>query len=155
MRGQNRPPPSGGVASANPQRALTAKDIKVIMNNPSDANRETPEILTRKDSKLGRKDKLQMSEKEAAQMTKSKGIKDLTLTQIILTNLYFPPLQVSMCLMPRQSSRWMSVSVPIPWTVSAQLDIVVPCLMTRTLIYCNHLCGVSSTVPPGSCPNWE
>lgn len=89
MRGQNRPPPSGGVTSANPQRALTAKDIKVIMNNPSDANRETPEILTRKDSKLGRKDKLQMSEKEAAQMTKSKEITYLTSSQFILTNHLF------------------------------------------------------------------
>lgn len=73
--GQNsssRPPPSGGVAAGIPQRVLTAKDIKVIMNNPLDA-KEKPEILTRKDSKMGRKDKLQLSEKEAvSQMTKSK-----------------------------------------------------------------------------------
>lgn len=70
--GQSRAPPSGGVASTIPQRALTAKDIKVIMNDSGTTNREQPEKLARKDSKLGRKDKLQLSEKEAAQMTKSK-----------------------------------------------------------------------------------
>lgn len=75
--GQNsssRPPPSGGVTAGIPQRVLTAKDIKVIMNNPLDA-KEKPEILARKDSKMGRKDKLQLSEKEAvSQMTKSEFV---------------------------------------------------------------------------------
>lgn len=72
MRGgggaQSRPIPS------NPQRALTAKDIKVIMNT-SDGGEEKVEILTRKDSTMGRKDKVQMMENDASQMTKSKKIK--------------------------------------------------------------------------------
>lgn len=73
--GQNnssRPPPSGGVAAAQ-HRVITAKDIKVIKNNPSESlSGEKVEKLARKDSKLGRKETLQMNEKENAQMTKSK-----------------------------------------------------------------------------------
>lgn len=66
----SRPPPSGGVT----QRVLTAKDIKVIMNsgNPSCIEATDKNQLQRKDSKLGRKEKLQLTEKEANEMTKSK-----------------------------------------------------------------------------------
>lgn len=65
---ESRPTPS------NPQRALTAKDIKVIMNT-SDEGGEKVETLARKDSKLGRKEKVQMIDNDASQMTKSKKMK--------------------------------------------------------------------------------
>lgn len=162
--GQSRAPPSGGVASAIPQRALTAKDIKVIMNDSGTTNREQPEKLARKDSKLGRKDKLQLSEKEAAQMTKSKWTNSSKIvgkgSKILKVNKnnplpYFIFLsKVSMYLMPRPLSRWTFASARTPWTVSGLRDTVVPCLMTRTLTSCNRRCGESSTALPESYPSW-
>lgn len=141
--GQNsssRPPPSGGVAIGNPQRVLTAKDIKVIMNNPCDAA-EKPEKLLRKDSKMGRKDKLQMSEKEQSQMTKSKRVHEIP--QIKSNSLSPPPFQVSMSLTQKRSFQWTFASVQIPWTASAQQDTLAPCPTIHTLISCNRLFGES------------